>query len=234
MGESALLTLAHSNLVATLAWFARSQRNFFEPHVTSNETLLAEVRALLFNWAGSHADPLKLTPVRRSAFISIRFPPLEPTYFFRFRRPSLGVPPASPSLPPLLFLEARWREEQDPGGRRWEARRGELRRGAPLTVPTAPGALSGGAGCNTTELRSPSLIYRHYVGQRWSIHLQLSSHKLKFMRAMVHSGERGSEPLCCDNLYLAKGSPLTLFYLLELKEMLWTEVDVQVSRSVWG
>lgn len=128
----------------------------------------------------------------------------------------------------------RSRIQAEEDGRRGEARRGELRRGAPLTAPTAPGALSGGAGCNTTELRSPSLIYRHYVGQRWSIHLQLSSHKLKFMRAMVHSGERGSEPVCCDNLYLAKGSPLTLFYLLELKEMLWTEVDVEVSRSFWG
>lgn len=40
------------------------------------------------------------------------------------------------------------------------------RRGAPLTAPTAPGAHSGGAGGNTAQIRLPSLIYRHYVGQR--------------------------------------------------------------------
>lgn len=159
--------------------------------VTSNEILLAKVLASLFQLIQESRKCVQGTLLSGRAITFPLISPLGLLTFFPFPLPLSRCVPLS-LLPPRLFLEARWRE-----GRRVQAEEDETRGEARRLGRSAPGAHSGGAGCTTTELRLPSLIYRHYVGQRWSIHLRLSSHKLKFIPAMVQPGERGREAVLC-------------------------------------
>lgn len=108
-----------------------------------------------------------------------------------------GAPSPSPPSPGSEMEMKRSRFQAEEDGRRDEARRRLAPHGQRAAEDRA---------VPRRDPRSPPLIYRLNVGQKWSIHLRLSSHKLELDPAMVQPGRRGrGAVLCSDNLHSASG-----------------------------